>query len=249
MSVPITSVKVWINAFIPRDIPGYTRRVPGHGGDTMIPGPDVPIVGTTVRIPPGRGFRPGLPPVTLSPLAYRTDQRSFSNFIHASSRMHSEVRLDLRAVPPTLYQWHHCDETIEYDALNGDVVGRGTGSTSRMQFRMRPVDRSGWFVIDFECAGHNPCVASSALFGDIDYRGALRFNPLVRAVELDVRIDDFPAFEGYATLNDGAGVKLFTANPPPGNTVMKLPGLPKRRLRCCLEDRDGDAILETIRTL
>jgi hypothetical protein len=37
-------------------------------------------------------------------------------------------------------------------------------------------------------------------------------------------IDSFPAFEAYATINDGAGVALFTKSPPKGNTVMNLPG-------------------------
>lgn len=73
MPTPIHSVKFWINAFIPRDVSGYTKPVPGgpHRGKTMIPGPN---------------------PVSD---CYLTDQRDFSNDIHAKSRMHSEFRMAL----------------------------------------------------------------------------------------------------------------------------------------------------------
>ena len=53
MAIEIRSMKFWINAFIPRDIPGYTMTVPKgrYAGLTMIPGPQ------TVGIPiPPRPF-------------------------------------------------------------------------------------------------------------------------------------------------------------------------------------------------
>jgi hypothetical protein len=36
-------------------------------------------------------------------------------------------------------------------------------------------------------------------------------------------IDQFPAFEAYATINDGSGIILFQEPPPAGNTVNNLP--------------------------
>ncbi len=35
--------------------------------------------------------------------------------------------------------------------------------------------------------------------------------------------DQFPVFEAYATIDDGAGLTLFREKPPVGNTVMNLP--------------------------
>jgi hypothetical protein len=250
MSIPITSVKFWLNAFIPKEIPGYTRPVPGNPGITMIPGPNAPLVGAVARLQvEGRGIRPGVMPLEITEYGYHTDQRTFSNDIHASSRMHSEARLDLRSRPPALTQWHHCDETLEYDAMSGNKVNRKVGSTTRMSFWMMPQIDPDSVMIEFKCAAHNPCAESSAILGDIDYAGTLRFYPRRRRLELDALIDDFPAFEAYATLNDGAGVTLFRQLPPSGNTVMNLPGPPRRPMRCAVEDRDGNAIFETLTSL
>ena len=110
MQVPIRSMKFWINAFIPRDVPGYTRPVPGQTGLTMIPGPMNRVVLTTE----GRGpVRPGMPPLVDVSDCYYTDQRDFSSDIHAKSRMHAEVRVDFTVSPPRFTQWHNCDFTTE----------------------------------------------------------------------------------------------------------------------------------------
>src|SRR5919108_1609130 len=80
------TVKVWINAFIPRQVPGKTRPVPGAtNGQTMLSGP-VPGVSD----------------------CFCTDNRGFSRDIHASSRMHAELEIDLRG-PSENFQWHNCD--------------------------------------------------------------------------------------------------------------------------------------------
>ena len=59
---------------------------------------------------------------------------------------------------------------------------------------------------------------------DIDYRGTITINVSARTVKFDGFLDAFPAFEMYATANDGAGVAMFQTPPPPGNTPWNLPG-------------------------
>ncbi len=103
--------------------------------------------------------------------------------------------------------------------------------------------------VEFSGAASNPCVATSRIAGDIDYTGTVSYERETRTLELDGKIDDFPAFEAYATLNDGAGVTLFRLPPPPGNTVMNLPGPPHRPVRFRLQDRDGDGVFETLTAL
>ncbi|MFL5033374.1 MAG: hypothetical protein ACJ8E1_26215 [Xanthobacteraceae bacterium] len=71
-------------------------------------------------------------------------------------------------------------------------------------------------------------------------------NLFKRSLEIDGLIDQFPAFEAYATINDGAAVTLFQIPPPPGNTVMNLPGKANRRVRFRLEDRNGDGIFDAV---
>ena len=201
MSVPIRSVKVWINAFIPQNIHGYTQRVPAgiHTGKTMIPGPN--------------------------PLSdcYLTDQRDFSNQIHAKSRMHSEVKVDFSGSQPIITQWHNCDQTTELDCEDGAVESTAKGSISGMSFKLLPNSTPQRAIVSFNCSASNPCAPTSSLFGKIDYNGTLTIDHAARSVKFDGKIDQFPAFEAYATINDGAGITLFREPPPAGNTVMNLP--------------------------
>jgi len=255
MPVPIRSVKFWINAFIPRDITGYTLAVPGgpHRGKTMIPGPN------------------------LASDCFLTDQRTFSNDIHAKSRMHAEMKVDFTTPTPTLTQWHNCDYTTECDCEDGDEECHKKGDPSRMSFSLQPnpirtatSSRPGTILfpptiihyptggprpanefvrIRMDCAASNPCAPTSRLFGDIDFNGTIEIDTVQRTIEFDGMLDQFPAFEAYATINDGAGARMFQESPPPGNTVMNLPGPANRPKRCRLQDSDGDGIFETLRAM
>ena len=233
MPVPVRSMKFWINAFIPRDVTGYTLAVPAgtHLGKTMIPGPN--------------------------PLSdcYLTDQRGFTNDIHAKSRMHSEFRIEFNPFSPIFTQWHHCDSTTELDCGDGDEEGTSTGNTSRMKFTLLRGSASsptGPFVIEMDCSACNPQAPTSRVLGDIDYRGRITVSPAAPAgpsIEIDIIIDSFPAFEAYATINDGAGVMMLNESPPLGNTVMNLPGTANRPFKRLLEDRGSDGIFETLTVL
>jgi hypothetical protein len=246
--VLIKSIKFWINAFIPRDVPGYTTIVPAgsHAGMTMIPGPQTVAVPIPPRASPWMFFQPvGHIRVGVSD-CYLTDQRDFSDDIHAKSRMHSEFRIDFTARVPTMTQWHNCDFTTECDCEDGEVECHQQGKTDRMQFRLLQTNPT--LKISLKGAGNNPCAPTSRLFGDIDYEGTILFDPVSRTIEIDTLIDEFPAFEAYATINDGAGTALFREPPPTGNTVMNLPAAADRRIRRKLRDSDGDGIFETLTT-
>ena len=96
--------------------------------------------------------------------------------------------------------------------------------------------------ISMKCAGNNPCAPTSRAFGDIDYEGTIQVDLNARSIEIDLKIDQFPAFEAYATINDGAGIILFQESPPSGNTVMNLPGEANRPIKRKLQDLDGDGV-------
>ena len=240
MAVQINSVKFWINAFIPLNVSGYTLPVPSHAGETMIPGP-------------------GINPFSD---CYHTDQRGFSSQIHASSRMHSEAKVDFSRGSPFLTQWHNCDETVECDCEDGDEECREKGSINNMKITLLPPISSptpslGLFpspvmpvsssivTLEIKCAAHNPCAPSSTLGGDIDFEGKVFIDRNARRIECDLKIDAFPAFEAYATINDGAGVMMFQIAPPFGNTVMNLPGPATRPVQIRLDDANQDGIFET----
>src|SRR2546423_4282112 len=77
-------VNVWIDAFIPRTVPGYTQMLTKgkHTGKTAIPLPGV------ARLWPGN---------TVKPLkeGYLTDQRDFGSSSTSSVRMRSLARIQI----------------------------------------------------------------------------------------------------------------------------------------------------------
>src|SRR5262249_3404702 len=178
---------------------------------------------------------------------YLTDQRGFSNEIHAKSRMHSEFKVDVSGptLIPVMTQWHNCDFTTECECRKGNVECYKKGNTNRMKFELLTGLTRGLIIVRMECAANNPCSPPSRFFGDIDYTGNITINVEQRSLEFDGKIDQFPAFEAYATINDGAGVPLFRIPPPGGHSVMNLPGRANRPVRCRLVDRNGDGIFET----
>ena len=111
-------VIVWINAFIPRDVHGYTKLI-ARGqfmGKTAVPLPPV----ANLRLynllkPTGTG--------------YLTDQRAFSSEIGTSVRMQSIARITL--YPPTLVQHYHLTSgTREVNIATGEDQGGGTADMS-----------------------------------------------------------------------------------------------------------------------
>jgi hypothetical protein len=175
---------------------------------------------------------------------YLTDQRSFDNYIHAISRMHSEVKVDFSTFKPRVTPWHNCDETTELDCEDGAVECKDKGSKDRMNFVLLAPLSPRKVIIEMKCSANNPCSPSSRIFGEIDYVGLITFDRDKRAIEFDGYVDQFPAFEAYATINEQKGVTLFRVPPPPGHTVMNLPGKANRRIKAKLEDRDGDGVFE-----
>ena len=102
---------------------------------------------------------------------FSTDDRDFSNAIHARSRMHSEIELDVTTDPPTkLIEYHHCDDTHEYDCEDGDLEGTGRSATTRMAFSNVRGSGNGLIHVDVTAAAANPLVTGAP---DIDYTGTV----------------------------------------------------------------------------
>ena len=198
------SLKIWITSFIPKDIAGYTKPVPGGGGKTMIPGPT---------------------PVND---CFLTDQRSFSNSPNASSRTRSSVEIDMEKMT-LLSQQHHCDNTIEVDCEDGDVECDQTPDKSKL--KVNGFASSGT-KCSFSFAGGagNPCAGPVA--PDIDWlvhvtvqkQGA---STVVVKLESGSLVEPFPAFEMYASLN-GTTKQVFQRPPDPGATPWNLVGPPNK---------------------
>src|SRR5207249_1200551 len=152
---------------------------------------------------------------------FLTDQRDFSASLSPSvtSRMHSEIEIDLTA-PRVIRQMHHCDETVEVDCEDGDEECHHRADTSRMQFskfRCDPCGPSGMVIkVDLVGAANNACFTGSP---DIDYKGTITIMvPPTRnaaQVSFEGMIDQFPAFEMYASADGGLPLPLFQLRPLP----------------------------------
>jgi hypothetical protein len=215
MTIPIKSVTFWMNAFLPWSLPGTTTvlRNGPYRGHSAIPGPRHYCL---------------------------TDQRGFSKVLMAGSRMHSAVTIDFGASTPVLTQQHKCDYITECDRKTGEVTARKKADTANMQFRL--VVTEPIVTVHMQCLASNPCPSSSWAFGDIEYKGTIVIDPTTRRIAVDLMTGTFPAFEGYAAVNDGVGSILFRMMPPAGIKTMHVAPGATRPIRAQLEDQDGDGI-------
>ena len=207
MLLRIHSISFWLNAFIPRDIIGTTTmlREGEYKGLTLLSGPP----------------------------CYLTDQRNFSNDLSASSRMQSWVKVDLTDAEPVLTQQHRCEDLIECDSASGEVLKRQRGSTSKMKFYLLATTPT--ILIQMDCRYGDSIPRADHRIGDTEYKGTIEIDPAARSIDLDMMICLFPAFEGYAAINNGPGAILFRHAPPAGILSLGPPLGAKRRIRSQLD--------------
>jgi hypothetical protein len=198
----------WLNAFIPRDIFGVT---------TMLQ----------------EGEYKGLMALSESPY-YLTDQRNFSNDLRASSRMHSLAQVDFAVSEPILTQHHRCDDLIECDPASGVVLKKQRVGTSKMKFSL--VATSPTILIQMDCRYGELIPRAAHGIDEIEYKGTIEIAPATRSIDIDLMICLFPAFEGYAAIDDGPGTVLFRHAPPAGILALGPPRGAKRRIRARLDD-------------
>ncbi len=186
------------------------------------------------------GEHRGLSVLSASP-CYLTDQRNFSNEMRARSRMQSVATLDFTNSKPGLTQSHRCGDLIECDPVSGEVLRQRQGSTSNMKFLLAAAEPT--ILIRMDCKYTDPLAAAAHGIGEIEYKGSIEIDPTARTIDIDVMICLFPAFEGYAKINDGFPAILFRHAPPAGILPLGPPRGANRRIRSRLEDR-GDSGLQ-----
>lgn len=200
-------IHVWIKAFIPGNVPGVTVTVPGagqHSGKTMVPS-------------------------TFWGDCFLTDQRDFDNALSAKARMTSHLVIEVSGKPAIVDMHHYCDITTEVDCEDGDEEGTGYGSTSKMKFgNLIQVGSPDIYTIFYSGVGSNPLVAASALVGEIDIEGSFTVSVDMSnknaLISFQGKVDDFPAYEAYASDGSSAAEVLFRIGPRPGATALDLGG-------------------------
>jgi hypothetical protein len=208
----IKSIKVWLNAFIPRTLSNQTKPVSTgvHLGKTM-------LIGPTPRGP-----------------CFLTDQRSFSNDLEASSRMHSEIEIDLdqRVISR---EFHHCHPTIEVDAETGEVKCEESAGTEHMKFSNFEIsDDARNIQVEIKGSSKNPClkIVHLKVSPNLDYYGtiSIQLDPAHQESQITFngKIETYPAFEMYASVNNGSPITVFQADVESGKTAVNLIGPPGR---------------------
>jgi hypothetical protein len=204
-------VKIWLNAFIPKDLDS-AQPVPGtkHSGKTMLPTPG-----------PMNAW-------------FLTDQRGFSSDNDVSSRMHSEIEIDIMK-QQIARELHQCWDSVQVDSENGEEQCRDAADTTEMAFSHFQVAHHGRaFSLDLKAASKNPCLkfASMAVSPNLDYEGKITITVdedyREALVTFEGKIETYPAFECYVSANGGPPQTLFLAEVVPGTNPLNLVGPPVR---------------------
>jgi hypothetical protein len=204
-------VIVWINAFIPANVPGYTKLIStgANAGKTAVPLPSV------ARLNPLNTFK-------AWDAGYLTDQRTFSPVPSASCRMQSLAVVNTGPAPALLKQTHTSSGTTEVDTSRGLTLSTAVANMRNCRFFNFTVSAAKTVLtVDVEGSASDPLVSAAA---NITYEGTftITLQPDGRTVvDFRGKIDVFPAFEAYAQVL-GATKALFSSPPPPGNTVVDL---------------------------
>ena len=190
------SLIIWISSFIPANVPGLSRPVPGSPNLAMIPGP-LPVSD-----------------------CFHTDHRGFSTSSAAPARIHSKVEIST-ADFTLIGETHRCGKTIECDCEDGAVECDKTASSAGLKiaaYQKRPSGCS----FQFTGGAGNPCHTFAP---EINWLIKVEVKRVGAGVQVAVLpgslVEPFPAFEMYAVL--GGTVKtLFRRSPNPGSDPSDL---------------------------
>lgn len=207
-------LKVWIRAFIPNKHetnPGYVRTVPGAAGHWMIPAPSL---GPLDKLAPADFNLDG-------DVCFSTDNRGFSDKQDLSARVTTAFRVTVDGIHKELHPLsgdsvHFSGQSTAYKCSTGAVLatkpGKVTGSVGG------PHVAGGKTQVNFQAAGSLPFIA---LAFAIDYSGDVAFDKATKKMSFRFTCDRFPAYEGYAQLDDGPIKKIFSLSPS-GDSVWTL---------------------------
>lgn len=215
-------MRIWVNAFIPHTVPGYTQTINQgqNTGKTAVP---LPLI---ARLNPLNTFKP-------LDTGYLTDQRSFDYDVNASVRTQNLAELSLGSQGWSLsgVGKHRTSGTTEVNMKTGETLGFGRAPMDRSQFYgLSPVavvpNVPYTQFLYLKAAEADPLVSTAA---DIDIQAVFQITtwdtPLGAAMHINwtLTLDEFPAFEVYVEHN-GTLKTVFTALPMYGKTVEDLPG-------------------------
>lgn len=157
---------------------------------------------------------------------FKGDNRSYSSDRMAPARMTSEVLLtNLDTATPTMTQTHWCGLTRQVDCDDETLIDSATADTSGMRFyNLRYPGAVVWdwaepypppahppevtigpsepLSLDYIGAAADPLVPVAPF---VDIRAHIEFDSQSGFLKVSGKADDYPAFEGYVTVNEKYG--------------------------------------------
>jgi hypothetical protein len=241
-------VTFWLNAFIPLNVTGYTRTLTAgpHSGKTAIPLPGIARLwpGNTFKdwdagyLSDQRGFS-SVPGASCRMQSIVEVEMAGPAMISQTHRSSGTTEVNLVTGVQTGFavaDMSRCSFTVVPKGPPGGGIGplaahtrAGRGGVAFPPIPARlPPGVFGSISIQLIGQAGDPLVGMAA---DIDYVGTITFSGGVMPGSVEVSfngmIDDFPAYDCYATFN-GVTKTLFTDSPPAGHTVANLLGPAKR---------------------
>lgn len=208
---PLGKVTVWFNVFIPQHIPGLTFPLSGSPGVTAVTDDSLPLgIKRTIQ----------------------TNNRLFDDTLspHLSSLLHSQVIVDfglLSAGSPSITQTHTPGLVFDVDSATHKPLGsrRLSATASFVTVFSAPYE----VRLRVQLSVSHPFGSLLSLAGNMDVTGDLIIRRGSRNIEVKGKVDDFPAYEAYATEGGSAfGKAIYTLSVPPGKKPKDLLGSPSR---------------------
>ena len=145
--------------------------------------------------------------------------------------MQSFVSVDWGPTPPTVFQKHVGNLVTDVDPATDAKIGVRFLSNSAARFHV-DVLTPGFAKFSVRLSVPHPFGFPFGLLGSMDVIGELKIDRGARAVAFDGMVDEFPAYEGYAS--DPATARpaiLFNLGVPFGKKPRDLVGPPTRGAR------------------
>ncbi len=186
-AVKIETLTIWLNAFIPNDLP-----------ESFLHRPDVGPYRGKVFLK-----HPGFP---IDDSHYATDQRSWSKQPNASSRMHSRIDILMRHGTLSSIRRKEVGQTIRISRFGNVLCKKRADPENTMEISELRQINSDSLAFSFSGNGANPCTPPVSPSPEINYAldVSIMLAPDRGSASIRVKggIDEFPSFEMYAAAND-----------------------------------------------
>lgn len=159
---------------------------------------------------------------------FSTDDRDFSINPTASARTTVEFIIKIKGLDMTVSKSQGRDmgrtgQTRNVDCKTGaDLQPARRASSGKIT--VGDIKASGFFRTLFVKAAASDPFYDNPIFPapDVDFSFTIRYNILNRTLEIDGSTDNFPAFEGYYSINGGEWQTILKRDPAPGATALSL---------------------------